>query len=372
MPSGWRPRPACRPRPAGARGSAARHDQVERAQVDPELVLEVLDRRVGDLARRGEAADEVDHAAQRGALAGGDVDHLAHRAGSNRSACSNSRPSRSGRRSSSRSAIHGTTARQPGSRKTCTTATPEAAGPARDHRPVPISATPLRSLSSSAPVPIIQRHMAVRDLMAGTIGQVTVLVREAELRAQARRLGASPPRARRPHRARCRRWCGTGCPTPRRRAGSGEPVHVSGVYSVHPRFGSSARGRGRCARCAPGEVAVAELVDGPVRARATRWRPTCARLVATVREPHLRFLLEGLLGERSRTWPAYRDAPAAKHNHHAYQHGLLEHSLERGPDRVARRGHLPRHRPRHRRDRRAAARHRQARRLRRGRNGPSR
>jgi 3'-5' exoribonuclease len=50
-------------------------------------------------------------------------------------------------------------------------------------------------------------------------------------------------------------------------------------------------------------------------------------LVATVREPHLRFLLEALLGEQSRTWPAYRDAPAAKHNHHAYRHGLLEHSL---------------------------------------------
>jgi 3'-5' exoribonuclease len=50
-------------------------------------------------------------------------------------------------------------------------------------------------------------------------------------------------------------------------------------------------------------------------------------LVATVQHPHLRALLDRLLGEASPTWAAFRRAPAAKRYHQAYAHGLLEHSL---------------------------------------------
>jgi 3'-5' exoribonuclease len=50
-------------------------------------------------------------------------------------------------------------------------------------------------------------------------------------------------------------------------------------------------------------------------------------LVATVQNPHLRALLDALLGPDAPTWPRYRDAPAAKRLHQAYRHGLLEHSL---------------------------------------------
>ena len=50
-------------------------------------------------------------------------------------------------------------------------------------------------------------------------------------------------------------------------------------------------------------------------------------LVATVQNPHLRRLLGAVFGERSGTWPRYRDAPAAKRYHQAYRHGLLEHCL---------------------------------------------
>ncbi len=50
-------------------------------------------------------------------------------------------------------------------------------------------------------------------------------------------------------------------------------------------------------------------------------------LIATVQSPHLSELLERLLGSDTRTWAQFRDAPAAKHYHHAYRHGLLEHSL---------------------------------------------
>ena len=34
-----------------------------------------------------------------------------------------------------------------------------------------------------------------------------------------------------------------------------------------------------------------------------------------------------MLGPDAPTWPAFRDAPAAKRYHQAYRHGLLEHSL---------------------------------------------
>ena len=50
-------------------------------------------------------------------------------------------------------------------------------------------------------------------------------------------------------------------------------------------------------------------------------------LVATVQSPHLRALLGVLLAEGSPTWTAFRVAPAAKHYHQAYRHGLMEHCL---------------------------------------------
>jgi 3'-5' exoribonuclease len=50
-------------------------------------------------------------------------------------------------------------------------------------------------------------------------------------------------------------------------------------------------------------------------------------LIGTVQDPHLRALLDALLGPAAPTWPRYRDAPAAKRFHQAYEHGLLEHSL---------------------------------------------
>ncbi len=50
-------------------------------------------------------------------------------------------------------------------------------------------------------------------------------------------------------------------------------------------------------------------------------------LIATVRNPHLRRLLAAVFERRSPTWSAFREAPAAKHYHQAYRHGLLEHCL---------------------------------------------
>ena len=106
---------------------------------------------------------------------------------------------------------------------------------------------------------------------------------------------------------------------------TGEAVHVVGAFSVHPTHG------GRLVveairRAEPGEYDPEVLLDGPSRPVA-QMEADLRELIATVQEPHLRRLLEAILGEDAPTWPRFRDAPAAKHYHQAYRHGLLEHSL---------------------------------------------
>jgi 3'-5' exoribonuclease len=70
----------------------------------------------------------------------------------------------------------------------------------------------------------------------------------------------------------------------------------------------------------------AEPTDRPGRS-AVQMEADLRELIATVHNPHLGRLLEVVLGQDSATWPRFRDAPAAKHYHQAYRHGLLEHSL---------------------------------------------
>lgn len=62
------------------------------------------------------------------------------------------------------------------------------------------------------------------------------------------------------------------------------------------------------------------------------------RLAASIEDAPLRVLVERLTGKASETGRAYRRAPAAKKNHHAYVGGLLEHSvsLARNCDHMAR------------------------------------
>ena len=108
-------------------------------------------------------------------------------------------------------------------------------------------------------------------------------------------------------------------------ARAGEAVRVRGRYTVHPRFGPQINLRGLEAP-APGSYAPEDLRDGPAHT-VEQLEAQLRELLATVRRPHLRELLERLLGEDSELWSAYRVAPAAKHYHQAYPHGLLEHCL---------------------------------------------
>jgi 3'-5' exoribonuclease len=105
----------------------------------------------------------------------------------------------------------------------------------------------------------------------------------------------------------------------------GEPVRVCGRYALHPRFGPQINLRALLA-AEPGSFDPRDLLDGPQR-DAGQMEGDLRELIATVQEPHLRVLLERVLGERSRLWAGYRVAPAAKYYHQAYRHGLLEHCL---------------------------------------------
>jgi 3'-5' exoribonuclease len=106
---------------------------------------------------------------------------------------------------------------------------------------------------------------------------------------------------------------------------SGAPIHVRGRFRVHPRYGPQIDLIG-LREPEPGTFSPSDLLDGPPRA-ADQMEADLRALVGTIQEPHLRALLERVLGEGTPTWELYRRAPAAKHFHQAYQHGLLEHCL---------------------------------------------
>jgi 3'-5' exoribonuclease len=106
---------------------------------------------------------------------------------------------------------------------------------------------------------------------------------------------------------------------------AGAPIHVRGRFRVHPRYGPQIDLLG-LHEPQPGTFNAADLFDGPPQP-AERMEADLRELVGTIQGPHLRTLLERVLGEGTRTWELYRRAPAAKHYHQAYEHGLLEHSL---------------------------------------------
>jgi 3'-5' exoribonuclease len=72
-----------------------------------------------------------------------------------------------------------------------------------------------------------------------------------------------------------------------------------------------------------GEYVHEDLHDGPIH-NLTQMERDLRELVGTIQNPHLRLLLSAVFAD---AWPDYRDSPAGKRYHHAYPHGLLEHSL---------------------------------------------
>ena len=106
---------------------------------------------------------------------------------------------------------------------------------------------------------------------------------------------------------------------------AGACVRVTGRYGIDPRHGAELTVSG-LRPAEDHEYELDDLLDGPPR-DADRMESDLRELVATVQDPHLRALLDSILGPGSPTWAQFRDAPAAKRYHQAYRHGLLEHCL---------------------------------------------
>jgi 3'-5' exoribonuclease len=142
------------------------------------------------------------------------------------------------------------------------------------------------------------RHDGVEELkltLADRTGEVTACIHGQDCREVASRLEASTP------------------------------VRVIGRFADDPRYGARVTIRALHTPD-PSTFSLTDLRDGPHRA-AEQLEADLRALVATVQQPYLRELLDRFVGEASPLWPHFRDAPAAKRFHHAYQHGLLEHSL---------------------------------------------
>jgi len=106
----------------------------------------------------------------------------------------------------------------------------------------------------------------------------------------------------------------------------GDVVHVAGRIDAHPRYGRQLTIE-TLSRPAPHAVRWEDLLDGPARP-ISELCEELDRLIVSVQNPHLSRLITALLDASTSGGRGYREAPAAKYNHHAYRGGLLEHSVQ--------------------------------------------
>jgi 3'-5' exoribonuclease len=106
---------------------------------------------------------------------------------------------------------------------------------------------------------------------------------------------------------------------------AGDVVVVGGTYSVHPQYGSQVQVR-RLRLAEPEEYDAGDLVPvSPVGTAELAER--LHALIDSVQEAHVRALLERAFDGSREPGATFAVAPAAVRNHHAYRHGLLEHSI---------------------------------------------
>lgn len=106
---------------------------------------------------------------------------------------------------------------------------------------------------------------------------------------------------------------------------AGAVVWVRARYEVDERYGPQLALEA-WREAAPHEFNRLELTAGPPRS-PEQMEADLRALLATIRDEHLRTLLDGVFGAGTASWERFRAAPAAKYYHQAYRHGLLEHSL---------------------------------------------
>jgi 3'-5' exoribonuclease len=110
-----------------------------------------------------------------------------------------------------------------------------------------------------------------------------------------------------------------GCAVP------GAVVRAAGRFGVDGRYGACLTVRA-LRPAVDGEYDPDDLAEGPP-IPYERMAAALEELIGTVQQPHLRELLRRLLGPDTEVGRRWHDAPAAKHYHQAYRHGLLEHCL---------------------------------------------
>src|SRR3954467_4948839 len=136
----------------------------------------------------------------------------------------------------------------------------------------------------------------VREMIDGSDFDQVLMVREAELRR--RRDGAEYLRLSLGDRTGAVGavvWDAVSECAPHARAGV--PARVAGRFAQHPRYGAQITIRALTPP-AEGSFTLSDLLDGPPRALAEMERDL-RELIETVREPHLRALLELVFGEDS-------------------------------------------------------------------------
>lgn len=105
----------------------------------------------------------------------------------------------------------------------------------------------------------------------------------------------------------------------------GTVVRISGRFESSPKWGDAVIVES-IAAAAEGEYEAASLLEvSPVPFE--RMEADLADLLATIQSADLRALLARFFDPASPIYARFRDAPAAKHYHQAYRHGLLEHTL---------------------------------------------
>src|SRR4051794_18372637 len=161
-------------------------------------------------------------------------------------------------------------------------------------RPAGTDSTRVNFHPSSSASASSLRTMLVRDLEDGVDIDQVLLVREAEARQKrdggefiklvlADRSGSVPAMV----------WDGVA--QLRELCQAGAPVRVMGRYAAHPRYGPQITVRA-LRRPSPDSFELADLLDGPPRS-ADQMEVDLRELVATVRNPHLRALLDHFFGE---------------------------------------------------------------------------
>jgi 3'-5' exoribonuclease len=105
----------------------------------------------------------------------------------------------------------------------------------------------------------------------------------------------------------------------------GAVVVVLGRYSVDQRYGSCITVHA-LREAPPGSFDLRDLMDAPALS-VDVMKSRLEELLSHIRNQDLARLLGRFFGERSDLFRRWVDAPAAKHYHQAYKHGLFEHCL---------------------------------------------